>query len=67
MLKQTHEFFPDLEITIKEIIPSENGSGATINWDYSGTHENGNLFGVESSGKKVTVMGMTLLKFQKER
>ncbi|NBC64511.1 MAG: hypothetical protein GVY07_02455 [Bacteroidetes bacterium] len=22
MLKETHEFFPDLEITIKEIIPS---------------------------------------------
>ncbi|NBC64512.1 MAG: hypothetical protein GVY07_02460 [Bacteroidetes bacterium] len=35
-----------------------------MNWHYSGTHENGNLFGVESSGKKVTVKGMTLLKFQ---
>lgn len=64
MLKETHEFFPDLEITLKEIIPSEDGFGATINWEYSGTHENGNLFGVESSGKKVGVKGMTLLKFQ---
>jgi steroid delta-isomerase-like uncharacterized protein len=64
MLKQTHEFFPDLIITIKEIIPSENVRSATINWKYNGTHENGNLFGVEASGKKVAVQGMTVLKFQ---
>ncbi|WP_170245567.1 ester cyclase [Fodinibius salinus] len=64
MLQQTHEFFPDLEITLEEIIPSENGHGATIHWEYNGTHKNGNLFGVDSSGKKVTVQGMTLLKFQ---
>ncbi|NBC67036.1 MAG: hypothetical protein GVY07_15440 [Bacteroidetes bacterium] len=64
MLKQTHEFFPDLEITLENIIPSENGNSATIIWKYSGTHENGNLFGVESTGNNVTVSGMTLLKFQ---
>jgi len=64
MLKQTHEFFPDLEITLEEIIPSGNGSSATINWKYHGTHKSGNLFGIESSGKKVTVRGMTLLRFQ---
>lgn len=64
MLKQTHEFFPDLVITLEEIIPSESGRSATINWKYNGTHENGNLFGVESSGNKVTVRGMTVLRFQ---
>ena len=64
MLKQTHEFFPDLQITLEKIIPSENGDSATIIWKYSGTHENGNLFGVESTGKNVTVSGVTLLKFQ---
>lgn len=64
MLKETHEFFPDLKITLKEIIPGENGRSATISWEYNGTHKNGNLFGVESSGKKVAVQGMTLLRFQ---
>lgn len=65
ILKQTHTFFPDLEITLEEIIPNENGHSATIIWEYNGTHEDGNLFGVESSGKKVTVRGITLLKFHK--
>ena len=64
MLKQTHTFFPDLEITLKQIIPSDNKRSATISWEYRGTHENGNLFGVESSGKNVTVQGMTVLTFQ---
>ena len=63
MLKQTHEFFPNLSITLEDIIPSKNGNSATIIWKYSGTHENGNLFGVESSGKNVAVSGITLLKF----
>ena len=63
MLKQTHEFFPDLEITLEEIIPNISGDSATIIWKYTGTHENGNLFGVESTGKNVTVSGITLLKF----
>jgi len=64
MLKQTHHFFPDLEIKLKEVIPSGNGPSTTINWEYNGTHENGNLFGVESSGKQVIVQGITLLRFQ---
>lgn len=33
-------------------------------WNYDGTHKNGNLFGVESSGKCVSVKGMTLLEVQ---
>lgn len=67
ILQQTHEFFPNLEITLEEIIPSENGNSATINWEYTGTHEDGNLFGVDSSGKKVTVQGVTVLKFQNRK
>ncbi|MCG2590468.1 ester cyclase [Rhodohalobacter sulfatireducens] len=51
-----------MEIKLEEVIPSEDIEGATIIWEYNGTHENGNLFGVESSGKKVTVRGMTFLK-----
>jgi len=64
MLKQTHVFFPDLKITLKETIPNENGDGITIFWEYNGTHKNGNLFGGESSGKKVNVSGITLLQIQ---
>lgn len=64
MLKQTHEFFPDLQITLNEVIPNENLNSATVFWEYKGTHENGNLFGIESSGKFVSISGITLLQFQ---
>lgn len=54
---------PDLENTLEEIIPNDDAQTATIMWEYTGTHEDGNLFGVESSASKVTVSGITLLKF----
>ena len=64
MLKMTYHFFPDLQVTIKNIIPNEQENNATIFWKYQGTHKNGNLFGVESSGREVSVDGMTLLQME---
>ena len=62
MLKMTHQFFPDLKIAIKEILLSEDKSKGTVLWEYSGTHKTGNLFGIDASGKKVNVNGITILE-----
>lgn len=64
MLKITYDFFPDLKITIKNLIPNEAEKMVTVEWKYDGTHKNGNLFGVESSGKKISVSGITILEFE---
>lgn len=61
MLEMTYGFFPDLQITIKNLIPNEAEQMVTVEWQYDGTHKNGNLFGVESSGKKISVSGITIL------
>lgn len=64
MLQMTYEYFPDLSITLKKVIPNRIKNGVTIFWAYSGTHQKGNLFGVEASGKQVTVKGMTWLEIE---
>ncbi len=64
MLKMTYDFFPDLKITIKNLMPNEAEQMVTVEWKYDGTHKNGNLFGVESSGKKISVSGITILEIE---
>ncbi|NBC67089.1 MAG: hypothetical protein GVY07_15710 [Bacteroidetes bacterium] len=64
MLDMTHDFFPDLRITITNMILNESEQKVTVEWKYDGTHKNGNLFGVESSGKKVSVSGITILEIK---
>ena len=64
MLKVTYDFFPDLKITIKNLMPNEAEQMVTVEWKYDGTHKNGNLFGVESSGKKISVSGITILEIE---
>lgn len=64
MLEMTYDFFPDLKITIKNLIPNEAEQMVTVEWKYDGTHKNGNLFGVESSGKKISVSGITILEIK---
>lgn len=62
MLKMTYGFFPDLKIHLKNLIPNQTNNSVTVFWEYSGTHKNGNLFGIESSNKEVNVNGITLLE-----
>ena len=62
MLKMTYDYFPDLKIYLKNIIPNHTNKSVTVFWEYSGTHKNGNLFGVESSNREVKVNGVTLLE-----
>ena len=38
MLKMTYDFFPDLKITIKNLIPNEVEQIVTVEWKYDGTH-----------------------------
>ncbi len=64
MLEMTYDCFPDLKITIQDLIPKENEQKVTVEWKYEGTHKNGNIFGVESSGKKVSVPGITILEIK---
>ena len=65
MLIQTHEYFPDMKIEITDFIPSKNR--VTVFWRYSGTHKKGNLFGVSSSGKCVSVRGMSVLEIKNSK
>lgn len=64
MLKMTHAYFPDMVIGLDKVIPGNDLSSATVLWSYRGTHQEGELFGVEATGKTVFVEGMTYLEFQ---
>jgi steroid delta-isomerase-like uncharacterized protein len=52
--------FPDLEISISEQIAE--GDRVATRWEARGTHE-GELFGVEPTGKQVTVTGITIDRY----
>jgi steroid delta-isomerase-like uncharacterized protein len=66
MLKMTWGFFPDLRIKLNKVIACPESKSATILWEYTGTHRNGNLFGAGPTGKKITISGMTLLEMEDE-
>lgn len=63
MLEATYSFFPDISIKVGKTIPNPEDNSVTLVWEYTGTHKQGNLFGTEPSGRKVSVRGMTLLEF----
>lgn len=67
MLQTTYNFFPDLKITVDEVIPNKKKNSATVLWNYTGTHQNGTLFGVKPSEKRIIVNGMTVLKMENRR
>jgi steroid delta-isomerase-like uncharacterized protein len=61
-LRQTHEFFPDLEITAEEVIAAADI--AVVRWSYAATHLKGELFGVEAAGRRVEVRGITIYRLE---
>ncbi|MGA0558801.1 ester cyclase [Larkinella sp. VNQ87] len=65
VLRMTYSFFPDLRIDLLEVIPA--GHQVTVRWQYTGTHQQGTLFGVEPNQKQVCVSGLTLLEFNGSR
>jgi steroid delta-isomerase-like uncharacterized protein len=61
-LRQTHEFFPDLEITAEEVITAADT--AVVRWSYRATHLEGELFGVAAAGRRVEVRGITIYRLE---
>lgn len=57
MLQQTHAHFPDLSITVQDVLAE--GDRAVVRWSYRGTFQEGELFGVAAAGQAVEVAGMT--------
>jgi steroid delta-isomerase-like uncharacterized protein len=57
ILRQTHHSFPDLQITLDRMVAE--GERVVVWWTYVGTHQREVLFGVEPSGKRVKVSGIT--------
>ena len=64
LLKQTYSYFPDIQISLTEIIPNDAKNRVTVVWNYRGTHKNGKIFGFSSTGKKVKVQGITVLEIE---
>jgi steroid delta-isomerase-like uncharacterized protein len=58
VLRSTHAYFPDLEITAEEVIATEDA--AVVRWFYRATLRAGKLFGVEAAGQRVEVRGITI-------
>jgi steroid delta-isomerase-like uncharacterized protein len=52
--------FPDLQFMVEDVIAE--GDTVSVRWSSQGTHR-GPLSGIAPSGKKVSVSGMTLLRF----
>jgi len=67
ILQSTYRSFPDMEVTITDILPNKKDGSVTLFWNYSGTHQNTPLFGVNPSGKKISVNAMTVLKIKDEK
>ncbi len=62
ILRQTHTSFPDLQLTVQEIIGEEDQ--AVVRWSYQGTHQQGEVFGIAPTGKSVKVSGITFLRIE---
>lgn len=62
MLAQTHQFFPDLTIEVKQVLA--DGNRAVVHWVYRGTFQEGEMFGVSASGQSVEVPGMTIYEIE---
>lgn len=59
-LEETFSHFPDLKTTAEAVVA--RGEQAAVEWWYTGTHEHGELFGVEPSGRRVRVAGMSFYR-----
>ena len=60
MLEETFRHFPDLQTTAKAVITQ--GEHAAVEWQYEGTHQSGELFGVQPTGRRVQVAGTTFYR-----
>ena len=57
ILTQTFDSFPDMKIMIQEIVTEKDK--VVVFWSYTATHQKGEIMGVQPSGRKVTVSGVS--------
>lgn len=67
MLRETYHFFPDIDVRCSKVIPNKKESSVTIFWNYYGTHQNGQLFGINPQNQKVNVNAMTVLRIEDKK
>ena len=60
ILRQTHTSFPDLKLTVQEVLGE--GNQVVVHWRYQGTHQKGEVFGIQPRGQSVNVSGITFLR-----
>lgn len=66
-LQATYKSFPDLKVNVAQVIPNKKDSSAIVFWNYTGTHKNDPIFGVQPAGKEIGVNGITFLKFKDKK
>lgn len=62
MLSMTHEYFPDLSITVNDVV--DGADKTVVHWLYRATFVRGKMFGVEAVGQEVEVEGLTKYLFK---
>lgn len=61
-IRETVRYFPDLRTSADEVLAQ--GDRAAVRWSYSGTHQRGELYGLEATGRVVRVEGMSIYEIQ---
>lgn len=60
MIEETLGYFPDLETTALEVVAGDGR--AAVRWKYTGTHESGEMYGLEATGREVEVHGASFYR-----
>jgi hypothetical protein len=63
-IKLVREAFPDMRYSVKELVAE--GDTVILIWEFTGT-QRGAFFGREPTGKKTSVIGFEVVKFQNGR
>jgi steroid delta-isomerase-like uncharacterized protein len=61
LISMNHDAFPDIRVTIEDIIAE--GDKVAVRWTWSGTHK-GAYMGIQPTGKHVTVNGMSIHRIE---
>ncbi len=60
--EQARQAFPDFEMRVDLML--ESGDLVVSNWTITGTHSDGDYYDVPPSGRKVTINGTAILRFE---
>ena len=60
--KTARRAFPDMQFTVELLL--ESGDFVISNWTLTGTHNGGPYYDVAPSGRRVTINGTAILRFQ---